>query len=125
MKTLKKLFVAFVMVSVTLAFAENVYGNTEGKLIYYKNGSLTEERVRFGNISAERKTFLLLKVLVENRLCNGLKLKYTFLDEGSLCVGLNDVFNTKDFYEKLLITEQITKTACSVEGVESIMIYVD
>ena len=125
MKTLKKLVVAFVLVFVTFVFAQTAYGKTDGRLIYYKNGKLTEERVCFGNITAERKTRILIKVLVENRMDSGLKLKYTFLDEGVLCVCMNNVFDSLSADEKTLITEQITKTACSVEGVESIMIYVD
>ncbi len=127
MDILKKMIMILLTAAATMIFPETVYGAEEGRLIYYKDDVVIEERVIFNNANDERNSFLLLNVLVYSKCENvpdSLKILYTFLDEGELTVGVSDEFLSAQEYEKGLLTEQMTKTACSLKGVDSIMVYV-
>jgi len=128
MDNIKKIITMAVVAFAMIIFTETVYGQEKGRLIYYKKDEVVEEDVLFNSNNTERNALLLLKVLLQAKcesVPDSIEIKYTFLDEGELIVCVNDVFEDIKEHEKGLITEQITKTACSLKGVESIMIYVE
>ncbi len=128
METFKRLMMLVLTAFVLLVFTEKAYGEETGKLVYYKDEELVEEKVVFLGNSIDRNCFLLLKVLLNVKcesLPEGIDICYTFFDEDVMWVGLNDEFEKMEDHEKGFITEQITKTACSLKGVESIMICVE
>ncbi|MBQ2753797.1 MAG: GerMN domain-containing protein [Firmicutes bacterium] len=128
METFKRLIMLVLTAFVLLVFTEKAYGEEKGKLVYYKDEEFVEEEVFFWGNSIDRNCFLLLKVLLNVKcesLPEGIDICYTFFDEDVMWVGLNDEFEKMEDHEKGFITEQITKTACSLKGVESIMICVE
>ena len=128
METFKRLIMLVLTAFVLLVFTEKAYGEEKGKLVYYKDEEFVEEEVFFWGNSIDRNCFLLLKVLLNVKcesLHEGIDICYTFFDEDVMWVGLNDEFEKMEDHEKGFITEQITKTACSLKGVESIMICVE
>ena len=128
MEKFKRLIMLVLTAFVLLVFTEKAYGEEKGKLVYYKDEGFVEEEVVFSGNSIDRNCFLLLKVLLNVKcesLPEGIDICYTFFDEDVMWVGLNDEFEKMEDHEKGFITEQITKTACSLKGVESIMICVE
>ena len=127
MVKVKRIIMVLLTAFALLVFTENVYGEQMGKIVYYKDEGFVEEEVVFSGNSIDRNCFLLLKVLLNVKcesLPEGIDICYTFFDEDVMWVGLNDEFEKMEDHEKGFITEQITKTACSLKGVESIMICV-
>ena len=128
MVKVKRIIMVLLTAFALLVFTENVYGEQMGKIVYYKDEVLVEEEVVFSSDSTDRNCFLLLKVLLDVKCRNcpdGVDVCYAFFDEGVMWIGLNSEFEKMEDHEKGFITEQITKTACSLKGVESIMICVE
>lgn len=126
MKSLKKLAVIILGLALGVVFPRIVYAD-EGRLWYYsENGEACERVVFEDNESLEKQLFTLIAVLSYNKCRNlpeDLKLNFVFYDEGEVFVQFNEAYENLNEREKNLLGEQISKTACSLKGVESIMIW--
>ncbi|MBE6008444.1 MAG: hypothetical protein E7235_04520 [Lachnospiraceae bacterium] len=128
MGKVKRIIMLLLTAFVLLVFTEKAYGEERGRLVYYKDGIFAEEEVIFSGNSIDRNCFILLKVLLNNKCAyspDDLDICYSFFDEGVMWIGMNSSFESMAEAERSIITEQITKTACSLKGVDSIMICVE
>ena len=129
MDYLKKFLVLALTALLLAFFPARVYGENTGSLVYYKNEEMITERVYFSDeASDEKKAFILLKVLLKNKCDNvpkSIDVNFVFLDEGGLFVELSSQINNTIEADRGRLMEQITKTACSLNGVDSIIIFTE
>lgn len=124
MPILKK--AAAVITAAVFMFPCKAYSGDMASIEYYNNNNLVSENVTFGgDLSVEQRAFILLSVLLYNKTENasGVKVQRVFADRGELFVwietGNRPLGEDCEFYR---LTEEMTKTACSVEGIDSIII---
>lgn len=130
MQTAKKIIIAAAIAATVFAFPHKAYSADEGSIEYYKDNMPVSERVVFGGeLNIEQKAYILLSVLIYNKAENipeGAYVKRVLFDRGELFVWLSDAaVSLGGEYENSLLREQITKTACSLTGVKSIIIVID
>ena len=126
MPILKKAAAVTAIAAAVFVFPCKAYSGDMARLEYYKDNNLVSENVTFdGDLSVEQREFILLSVLLYNKTENasGVKVQKVFADKGELFVWLETENQPlSEGYELYRLTEEITKTACSVEGIDSIII---
>ena len=125
MPILKKAAAVTAIAAIVFMFPCKAYSYDTARLEYYKDNNLVSENVMFGgDLSIEQRAFILLSVLLYNKTENvlGVKVQRVFADRGELFVWLETENRLmREEYEYYRLTEEITKTACSVEGIDSII----
>ena len=126
MPILKKAAAVTAIAAIVFMFPCKAYSYDTARLEYYKDNNLVSENVMFGgDLSIEQRAFILLSVLLYNKTENvsGVKVQRVFADRGELFVWLESENRLmREEYEYCRLAEEITKTACSVEGIDSIII---